>query len=413
MGIFYCAWTEALSVVQDPDDAANVSFDAPWFDGDSAATGASASGSASLSSVLVASSLRQRLFGVAVAILVAALATDLLVSGGLPGLGRFPTAMDWLLAFAGLSALATGSLAFEAIPDRSTLWAAFRRRPTALVSLAFVGLFALAGSLGVLVVGAPTFDASAVFQPPAFATVDVSRVPTCYGEVTDRRCHGTMRFPLGSGPHGQSMLVLAMHGASVALKLSVVVLGVMAPIATLVGVTAGFLGGRVDLLLVRLIEVVETLPVVLVYIVAAYVVGHSLFLIAVVFALFSWASAARVVRAEAQRLRNESFVRSAASAGASDWYLVRYHVVPNVVDTVLVAALRAIPTLILAEASLSFLGLSDTQLLSWGRFIVNGIGTYFPDRFWLWGVPAAALVVTVVALDVVGDTLRAATQRSE
>lgn len=385
------------------------SFDAPWFDGVESDASAGAPGRTAAAGRVGRSTFVGGAFG----LLVVALVVDLLLPAGLPGLGNSPTALEWLLAFGGLSTLVTASYAFEAIPDRSELTATFRRRPVAAASLGYVVLFVLGGSIGVLLVGQPEHNMAAVYQPPLFTTADVTRVPTCLGEVVDYRCHGSLAYPLGSGPHGQSMTVLALHGASVALKLAVVVLGLVVPVATLVGVTAGFYGGTVEDLLVRTIEVVETLPAVLVYIVAAYVFGHSLVLIAVVFSLFSWAGAARIVRSESRRIRGESFVQSARSAGASDRFIVRQHVLPNVADTVVVAAFRAVPALVLAEASLSFLGLSDTDLLSWGRFIVDGIGPYFPDRFWLWGVPAAALVLTVVALDVVGDTLREATQRAE
>lgn len=375
------------------------SFDAPWMEGVDRASGG---GHVRWSPTLVVW-----------IVLVAVFLADLATSGGLPGTGWRPTAMEWLLVFATASTATLGRAAVEAIPDRSTLWTAFRARPLALASLAYVAAFVLAGSVGVLVVGRPTQELVAAYQPPAFTSADVSRVPTCLGRVVDSRCYGTLRYPLGAGPHGQSMLTLAVHGASVALKVAVVVLGVTAPVATAVGVTAGYTDGWLEQLLVRVVEVVETFPAVLVYVVAAFVFGHSLFLIVVVFSLFSWASAARVVRAETERIATESYVRSAESAGADDRFVLRHHVLPNVADTVVVATFRGIPALILAEASLSFLGLSETDLLSWGRFVVDGVGPYFPDRFWLWGVPAAALVLTVVALDVVGDTLREATRRAE
>lgn len=374
-----------------------VPFDAPWFD--------------DVESDADAPIDTGRIVAVLWAALLVGFVLEQFLPGRLPGFGQFPKPTDWLLIFSTASVLTAGHAALNAVPDRDRLENAFRARPLAIASLVYVVLFVLVGSLGIFVVGRPSQNLAGAYQPPLFTTAPASRVPSCLGAVVNDRCHGTLQYPLGGGPHGQSMLVLVAHGASLALKISVVVLGIVTPVATAVGVTAGYAGGWTERLLVRLVEFVETLPAVLVYIVAAFVFGHSLFLIAVIFSLFSWASAARVVRAEATRVSSESYIRSAESAGATDRFVVWKHVVPNVADTVVVAALRGIPALILAEASLSFLGLSDTDLFSWGRFIVSGIGPYFPDRFWLWGIPAAALVLTVVALDVVGDTLRTATQR--
>ncbi|RDI70904.1 ABC transporter permease [Halopelagius longus] len=321
--------------------------------------------------------------------------------------GYDPSGIDWLFGLSlGVFALYVLVPAVRR-PDRTrAVLADVRRSRAATASLAYLAAFFLVGLFGPFVLGPPSPGLLAAEQPPVFGSVSNLIVGNCLGEVAAGRCHGTMRYPFGTDPFGKDMLLVTVQGARVALVVALVSSTIIVPIAAAVGVTAGYFGGRADALLMRYVDIQQTVPAVVVYFIAIFLYGRSLFLIVLVFGLLGWGGVARIVRSEVVSLRTERYVTAAKSAGASDLDVIRRHVLPNVAGTVVVSTAQQIPYLIVVEASLSFMKLNAIELPSWGETIRWGMGDYFPLMWWISTWPLLCLVVTATAFGVFGDALR-------
>ena len=277
-----------------------------------------------------------------------------------------------------------------------------------MASAGYLSAVFLLGTLGPPLLGAPLSTLEHALQPPAFLSAPEHVTGTCLGPVEGGRCHGTLRYPLGTNGHGHGLLRLVASGAAVSVKVAMVVASLVIPIALAVGVVAGHLGGRVDALLMRYVDVQTTVPAVLVYVIGIYVFGRSLLAFVLVFGLLSWGGVARQVRSEVRQLGESGFIRAARESGASDGRVLRRHVVPNVAGVVVTATTQRIPEIVLFEAALSFLQLNDTGVRSWGYTITTGfqLPHAFLDVWWISVIPVVCLGLTVVALACLGDALR-------
>jgi len=291
------------------------------------------------------------------------------------------------------------------------------RRPLGLASLLVTAGFVLGGLVGPFLVGRPRTHILSALQPPVYATVPKGTVAIhCLGRVggtaIDPVCYGTWQHPLGTTRTGQDLVTLVVSGLHVSLEVAVVATVLMVPIATAVGLAAGYLGGPVDDVLMRYVDVQGAVPAFVVYIVLAFLWGHSLLLLVVVFGLVSWGSLARLVRSEAIQRRESGYVEAARSAGVGPGGIVRRHVLPNVSSSILVGATGQIPQLVLVATAVTFIGLGDVGrwFQSFGETIASGFGLAFghqpPTVWWTWVVPVAALAVVVLGLLVLGDELR-------
>lgn len=339
-------------------------------------------------------------FGVLAAIAVAAVADH---RGRGPGLD----ALDWLYA-ASLVVLAGYVIAPLAV-DRA---AAARYRAAlagdrlATASLGYVVTLLIVGTVGPWLLGPPTTNLVHGFQPPAFASVADALPANCLGRVADHRCHGTLRYPLGTNAQGEGMLRVVVRGTRVAAQVALVTSVLLVPIGTAVGLAAGYRGGLLDQLLMRYVDVQSAVPAFLAYLVLIIVFGRSLFLLVVVFGLLSWGEVARLVRSEVVQRRDAEYVQAARAAGAGPAYVVRRVLLPNVSATLLTTASRQASMLVLIEAALAFMGLGELGTGSWGQTIARGTGEWFPETWWISLWPVLALVCTVVAFGVLGDALR-------
>jgi peptide/nickel transport system permease protein len=287
-------------------------------------------------------------------------------------------------------------------------WRQFRRNRLAVACSLYLLVFFVLGTASLLVLGRPETNIRYANQPPLFLTVESGTVAlNCAGKVTgsavENYCHGSLRFPLGTNGAGQSRLQLIIAGMGVALLVALVTSMLIIPIATTVGVVAGYFGGWTDDILMRYVDIQQTVPAFLIYLILSLIYGASLFLIVLVFGLLSWGGVARLVRSEVIQRRGELYVTAAESAGASRLQVIRKHVLPNVSNTVITATTRQIPLLILTEAAVAFIGkIGDENVPSWGEFLSNTIG----GIWWKWTIPLVFLVVTVFSFSVVGDALR-------
>lgn len=329
------------------------------------------------------------------------------------GLNWDVTRLDWLFV-ASLLALSF----YVVVPlvrnhqRTARYWRRLRTNRLAVASLGYLGGFLLVGTLGPLILGPPDPSFSAKYQPPMFATVDYGAVAlSCIGEVThagaNSRCHGTARYLLGTTRLGADVLTVAVAGMRTSLQVASVTAVIIVPLATAVGTVAGYAGGLLDDVLMRYVDVQQSMPAFLVYLVLIFVLERSLFLIVLVFGLLSWGGVARLVRSETLQRREEGFVIAARNAGMSRFRILRRHLLPNVSSTVITATTHLIPLLILAEAAIAFLNLGPATLPSWGQTIARGFESdYFLRTWWVWMVPLVLLVATVVAFSVLGDALR-------
>lgn len=287
-------------------------------------------------------------------------------------------------------------------------WRRFRQNRLAVACLAYLVVFFVLGMASLLVLGRPHIYIRYSEQPALFFTIGLGTdALNCAGQVTGTAiqsyCHGSLRFPFGTNGVGQSVLDLVIAGMGVALLVALVTSMLMVPIATTVGTLAGYFGGWTDTLLMRYVDIQQTVPAFLAYIILGFVFGQSLFLIVVVFGLLSWGGVARLVRSEVVQRRGELYITAAESAGASRVQIIRKHILPNVSSTVLTATTRQIPLLILAEAAISFIvTLGDENVPSWGQMLNN----LSMELWWTWAFPLLFLVITVFSFSVVGDALR-------
>jgi len=235
--------------------------------------------------------------------------------------------------------------------------------------------------------------------------IGVNSANSCAGRMTANGCLGTWESPLGTNYVGKSILALLFVGFRVSLEVALITSMLMLPIATLVGTFAGYTGGLVDDALTGYIDIQQTIPAFVAYIVLSYVFGRSLFLLILVFGLLSWGGAARLVRSEVVQRREAEFVTAARSAGADDRRIMRDHILPNVSNTVLTSVTRRIPMLILAEAAIAYLNLNDIMVISLGESIANGLEN-FPNAWWVSTELTLALALTVLSFSLLGDALR-------
>jgi peptide/nickel transport system permease protein len=174
----------------------------------------------------------------------------------------------------------------------------------------------------------------------------------------------------------------------------------------IVGIAAAWFGGAIDTILSRLMDVVLSLPFLLFALALVAIVGPSLTISIVVIAFFSWASVGRVVRAQALSIREQEYIRAARSMGAGSLRIMFVEILPNVAATLIVYATLLIPSSIVFEATMSFLGLGVVPPTpSWGNMLADSIA-FYKVAWWFVAFPGAALVGTTLAFNILGDSVR-------
>jgi peptide/nickel transport system permease protein len=289
-------------------------------------------------------------------------------------------------------------------------WRRFRRnRPAVLSGVYLLVIFAV-GIVGPLFVEPPAVEPLRQYQPPVFLTVDAATPIQCIGETTATPgggsvCHGTWAHPLGTTAEGKDVLKLVVLGMRVSMQVGLVTMLLIVTMGSLVGTTAAYFGGYVDELLMRYVDLQATFPSFFLFLILSYLFTPSLFLLIVLFGLLGWEGTARLVRSEALQRTEEEYVRAAENAGAGDGWIIRRHILPNVSNTVITNATLLIPGLILLEAALAFLGLTDPSVSSWGKTISAGRGD-LSSAWWIATIPGVFLFFTILAFNFLGDALR-------
>ena len=204
-------------------------------------------------------------------------------------------------------------------------------------------------------------------------------------------------YLLGTTAAGYDIFSQLIYGARPALIVGLVAAVMTVCIGTMVGLTAGYYGGYVDDVLMRLVDFVYGLPLLPTVIVLVTVLGASLENIILAFVLLQWRTSARVIRSLVLSLRERSFVKAAKVAGASNWRIISRHIAPNVLPMSFLYGAFAIAWAILAEAGVSFLGLGDPNSVSWG-VMLQGARVYsaMAEGTWWWFVPPGICIALVV-----------------
>ena len=213
--------------------------------------------------------------------------------------------------------------------------------------------------------------------------------------------------PLGTDLMGRDLAAGLLHGARVSLLVGISSALVALAIGILVGAAAGFYRGWVDAVLTRITEFFQTIPAFLLAIILVAVLQPSITTIVFALGVTSWTSVARLVRAEVLSLREREFVKASVALGASDAHLILREILPNAWTPIVVSTALLVANAILSEAGLSFLGLGDPNVVSWGSMI--GLGRDALRTAWyMTALPGLAIVLTVLALNLFSDALHAA-----
>ncbi len=212
---------------------------------------------------------------------------------------------------------------------------------------------------------------------------------------------------LGTDDLGYDVLGRLMVGGQTSLLVGVAA-GVLATlIGVLWGATAGFMGGKIDTVMMRVVDTLMAVPALFLLLVLAALFRPSLGMLIVVVAVVAWLYPARLIRAETLSLRNRDYVAASRVAGASGRRILARHIVPNTVGTIVVNATFQIADAILLVASLSFLGLGvQPPATNWGAMLTKGASTIFSGYWWQIYPAGVAIVVSVVAFNLIGDALR-------
>lgn len=255
-----------------------------------------------------------------------------------------------------------------------------RNRPAVAGFFVLMVVLVLALSAPVLYPRSPFELVGAPFQPP-------------FGQ-----------YLFGTDMLGRDLTAAVVHGARTSLFIGLVATLIAALAGITVGGAAGYYGGRVDSLLMRLTEIFQTIPFFLFAILLVAVLTPSIRSVILAIAVVSWAPMARLVRAEFMSMRNREFVQACTLMGMSDARIILRQILPNTLSSIIVTGSLMVATAILIESGLSFLGLSDPNTMSWG-FVVGAGRTVLRTAWWVCTIPGVAILLTAMSINLVGEGL--------
>ena len=270
-------------------------------------------------------------------------------------------------------------------PSQSPLaeaWRNFRRNRAALVGLILLVAIIIGAIFGPALYGTDPFEMVwAPFSPP-----------------------GEQGFIFGTDYLGRDLAAMILNGARVSLLIGAAAAIVSILIGVTIGAVAGFFGGLIEEVLMRFTEFFQVLPTLLFSMVIVALFGASLTMITVAIAVVSWTAVARITRAEFLRLKELEFVLASRAVGSGRFRLIFQVILPNAMPPIIVQSALMVGSAILFEAGLSFLGLTDPNVVSWGQ-IIGSNRQYILDAGFTVTIPGLAIFVTVLAISLVGDGL--------
>jgi peptide/nickel transport system permease protein len=212
------------------------------------------------------------------------------------------------------------------------------------------------------------------------------------------------RYPLGTDVSGRDILAGLLHGARVSLFIGVVASFMATLVGLIVGALAGYYGGAIDNLLMRCTDFFLTIPSFVLAVVLVAIFSPSIVSVTAAIAVVSWPSVARLARAEFIAQRDREYVQAARALGMSGIEIIVRQILPNALPPVIVVSSLMVATAILTESGLSFLGLSDPNVISWG-YMIGVARTVLRVAWWMSAIPGITILVTVLCINLVGEGL--------
>ncbi len=285
-------------------------------------------------------------------------------------------------------------------------WERTKRHRLSVIGLAFIIFLIVAAIIGPFFPQDPTMvDFKKKNLPPVGFTIEQK----LYDLKTDKyvvwETPGTWQHPLGTDAKGRDMLAMLVSGARVSLQVGLLATLIAILIGTIMGVVSAYLGGWADMVLMRFTDIMMTFPFFLLLVFIIFIFGPSLAFIILAIGLTGWTGTARLVRSDSLSLRTREFIMASKSLGASDTRIVFRHLIPNVISSIIVIATLSIPGVILAEAALSFIGLGDPTVTSWGVILHAGQQS-LDTAWWVAVAPGFMLFLTVLSFNFLGDGIR-------
>ena len=285
-------------------------------------------------------------------------------------------------------------------------WERTKRHRLSVFGLAFIVFLVTVALIGPFLTQDPT---KVNFQeknlPPLGFSIQQSVYDLKTGEFVTRETPGTWKHTLGTDDKGRDMLAMLVSGARVSLQVGLLATLIAIFIGTIMGVLSAYLGGWADNVLMRFTDIMMTFPFFLLLVFIIFIFGPSLVFIILAIGLTGWTGTARLVRSDTLSLRTREFIMASKSLGASGSRIIFRHLIPNVISSIIVIATLSIPGVILAEAALSFIGLGDPTVTSWG-LILNAGQRSLDTAWWVAVEPGFMLFLTVLAFNFLGDGIR-------
>lgn len=213
---------------------------------------------------------------------------------------------------------------------------------------------------------------------------------------------------LGTDDLGRDVLARLLYGGRVSLIVGVFATMLQVMIGTILGVLAGYFGGAIDAIIMRIVDIVMCFPFFIVAIALAAIVGPSVVNLIIIIAILSWTDIARIVRAEVLSIKERDFIMASKAIGFNNLDIILKHIIPNVLSSILVATTLSMANAILMEASLSFLGMGvKPPMPSWGNMLTAAQNMRtLSSEWWLWIPPGFMIIISVLAINFLGEGLR-------
>ena len=299
-----------------------------------------------------------------------------------------------------------GSWGWSAIIISELHWQKLKSNKLAVLGLIFIMFLLGTAVLGPFLTKNPNeIDFNNKNLPPLGFSIEQSTYDMKTRELETVSRQGNMEHPLGTDDKGRDMLAMLVSGARVSLEVGFLATGIAILIGTLIGVASAYFGGLFDNILMRLTDVVMTFPFFLLLVLIVYMYGANMVFIILAIGLTGWTGTARLVRSEVLSLRTMDFITASKALGASHLRIIFRHLVPNTMSSIIVITTLSIPGVILAESALSFIGLGDPAVTSWGR-VLNAGQDSLVTTWWVAVEPGIMLFLTVLAFNFLGDGLR-------
>lgn len=281
---------------------------------------------------------------------------------------------------ANLSNRRTGRSAVERLQDRlGNVADVLRQNRLGKVGVGTFGFFLLLGVFG-----------------PYLAPYDPTRIHRAGDGSALRLAEPSLAHPFGTTNLGRDVLSQVIIGARISILVGVLAAFIAVFIGVNIGLISGYFGGWVDDVLMRLTDIAYGLPFLPFVLVLVFLLGPSLWSIAIVISVLLWRSTARVIRSQVLSHKERPYVESARSIGASDMRIMYYHILPNVIPLAFLYGSFSVAWAVIAEASISFLGFGDPSMTSWGQILFNAYSAGAIRSAWWWVIPPGVCIMLLV-----------------